>query len=347
MRNRPILHADADAFFASVVMRRRPELMAVPFAVTAHVFIASANYTARSAGVRGGMLAQEALARCPDLVLIEVDRNEVEEASQALFDVFDECAVAVEPGSMEEGFLDVEAPDWDAALTAAREIRHRTSTELSLPVSIGIGRTKLVAKLASRSAKPDGFRVIGPDEEAHLRIHLPLRATWGVGERSLERLTQLGISTLGDLDSISQATLESACGAAMGRRLRGYRDGTDDAEVRSVSMRTTLSAEGAVSGFRRPDLDPSELIATCVQRICGRAVRAGLVGDSITITLRPLAGGSPILRRGSIPDPTADAHLWTMHAQDILDENPIPPLQGIGVTLTRLRPSDQVPAMLF
>lgn len=266
-----LLHADVDAFFASVVLRSRPGLIDVPMAVTAHVYVASANYVARGRGVRSGTLAQEALLRCPELILIEVPRAEVEDASDTLFDLFKECAVAVEPGSMEEGFLDVGTGDADTARTAADGIRRRAAAELGLPVSIGIGRTKLIAKLASRAAKPDGLRIIGPDEEARIRETLLLAKTWGVGDRTAERLAQIGATTLGDLDDVSHDDLERLCGVGMARRLRGFRDGTDDATVRPVENRTTLSAGGSIAGFQRPDHTSAELVALSVARVCHRA----------------------------------------------------------------------------
>ncbi|GAA1459979.1 hypothetical protein [Williamsia maris] len=347
MSQRLVLHADADAFFASVVLRGRPDLIDTPVAVTAYVFVASANYVARSRGVHGGMLAAEALRLCPDLVLIEVPRSEVEEASEALFDLFADCALAVEPGSMEEGFLDVGVTDWSAAREAAEVIRHRAAGELSLPISIGIGRTKLIAKLASRSAKPDGVRMIEPAEEQILRATLRLDRAWGVGGRTLERLTQLGAVTLGDLDTVSDDELELVCGVGMAKRLRGFRTGTDDSEVRSVATRTTLSSEGAIAGFRRPDHLPADVLTGSVARVCRRAIRAGLVGTGMTLTLKPTAGGPPLVRRQSFPDPSADVELWSDRARMLLADLPHPELSGIGFTLTRLQPATDVPATLF
>ncbi|WP_250033238.1 DinB/UmuC family translesion DNA polymerase [Paractinoplanes maris] len=343
----PLLHADADAFFASVVLRHRPELVDRPVAVVAHVFVASANYPARARGVRGGVLAQEALRQCPELVLIDVPRAEVEEAGDALFDLFHECARAVEPGSMEEAFLDVGAADWPAAVAAGHELRRRAAAELGIAVSVGIGRTKLMAKLASRAAKPDGLHVIRGEQEAELRRDLPMTKVWGVGARTVERLAELGVATLGEIDTVPWDTLRRVCGTAMARRLRAIRDATDDAAVRPVEHRSELSAEGSISGYARPDWTPAELLERCVERVCRRAERAGLAAAGLTITLRP-DDGSPaqVLRRAG-RTATADLRAWPAVARELLEQAPELALTGLRVTLTGMTPVDQLPGTLF
>ena len=342
-----LLHADADAFFASVVMRRRPELRRVPMAAVAHVFVASANYPARALGVRGGMPVSEARALCPSLVLVDLPRDEIEEASDALFDLFSSAARAVEPGSMEEAFLDVAASDESSALAAARELRRRAAVELGLPVSVGIGSTKLIAKLASRAAKPDGLVRIDSSEEADLRERLPLVDAWGVGPVSLERLRVIGVERLGDIDAVSDGELTRVCGPAMARRLRGYRDGTDDAVVRPVEQRRTLSSEGTTAGYDRADHSVSELIGTCLARVCRRARRAGLVATGLSLSLRPASGAPAIVLRRTRVEASADEEEWGATARELLDEALPPPLVGVGVALTGLVPRESAPLALF
>jgi DNA polymerase-4 len=343
----PLLHADADAFFASVVLRSRPELASLPVAVVVHVVVASANYPARARGVRSGVRTQDALRQCPELILIDVPRAEVEEVGEALFDLFRECARAVEPGSMEEAFLDVGAADWNDAVAAGRELRRRAATELGLPVSVGVGRTKLMAKLASRAAKPDGLHVIGADREAELRSRLPIADVWGVGARTLERLSRLGVARLGDIDAVPRDALRDACGTAMARRLWRIRDATDDAVVRPVEHRTSLSAEGSISGYARPDQTPAELGKTCAERLCRRAERAGLVATGMTIALRPEESGPALVLKRAGVAATSDRDTWVRIAHDLLDRASVPPLAGLRVTLTGLRAARQVPDTLF
>ncbi|MCO8273676.1 hypothetical protein M1L60_24065 [Actinoplanes sp. TRM 88003] len=347
MNRGPLLHADADAFFASVVLRSRPQLAALPVAVVAHVIIASANYPARARGVRSGVLTQEALLQCPELILVDVPRGEVEEAGDALLDLFRDCARAVEPGSMEEAFLDVGARSTEEAVAAGREVRRRAAAELRIPVSVGVGRTKLMAKLASRAAKPDGLHVIGPGREAELRAGLPLRDVWGVGARTVERLESLGITGLSGLDDIPYDTLRRLCGTAMARRLRAIREGSDDAVVRPVEHRSTLSSEGSTKGYERPDWTPAELAAMCVERVCRRAERAGLLASGLTLTTRPDDEGPARVLKGKQPVPTASPQVWSAVVRSLLARADPSPLAGLRVTLTALVPVDRVQNTLF
>lgn len=347
MTARPVLHADADAFFASVALRSRPELTARPVAVVAHVYVASANYPARARGVRSGMLAQDALRQCPELTLIDVPRSEVEEVGDALFDIFHDSATAVEPGSIEEAFLDVRAPDWPAAIEAGHALRRRVAGELGIAISVGVGSTKLMAKLASRRAKPDGLSVIEPGEEAVLRTDLPMADVWGIGATTLLRLTRIGVFRLGDVDGIPPNELQHVCGTAMARRLWRIREGTDDAVVRPVEQRSSLTAEGSTAGYARPDLSPTELALACVERLCKRAERAGLAGTGITLTLRAESGGKALVRKRTLGAATSGRETWIAVAVDLLADEPVPRLSGLRVSLTGLLPLDRVQHTLF
>ncbi|TFC04026.1 DNA polymerase IV [Cryobacterium adonitolivorans] len=347
MTARPVLLADADAFFASVALRSRPELAAAPVAVVAHVFIASANYPARARGVRSGMLAQEALRQCPEVTLIDVPRAEIEEVGDTLFDIFHDCATAVEPGSIEEAFLDVGATDWAGAIDAGHALRRRVSSELGITISVGVGSTKLMAKLASRRAKPDGLSVIESGEEAVLRANLPMTDVWGIGATTLVRLTRIGVFRLGDVDGIPKNELQHVCGTAMARRLWRIREGTDDAVVRPVELRSSLSAEGSTAGYARPDASPTELALACVERLCKRAERAGLAGTGITLTLRPETGGKAIVLRRTLVAATTGREAWLAAAVDLLADASVPRLAGLRVTLTGLLPLDRVHDTLF
>jgi len=343
----PILHADADSFFASVALRTRPELAAQPVAVVAHVYIASANYPARARGVRAGTLVQDALRQCPELILIDVPRAEVEEVGDALFDIFHDSALAVEPGSVEEAFLDVGAIDAAGAVEAGQVLRRRVARELRIPISVGVGRTKLMAKLASRRAKPDGLLVIDADQESALRMTLPITEVWGIGATTLQRLTRIGVLRLGDVDGIPRNELQHVCGTAMARRLWRIREGTDDALVRPVEARTALTAEGSTAGFARPDKTPAELVRACVDRLCHRADRAGLAGTGITLTLRPEPAGKAIVLKRTLAAATTGRDTWLAVAEDLLAGERVPRLAGLRVTLTGLLPLDRVHDTLF
>jgi len=341
-----LLHVDADSFFAGVVMRHRPELASVPFAVVAHVFVASANYPARSRGVRGGMLVAEALVGCPELVLVDTPRDEVEDVSDALFDLFRDSGLVVEPGSMEEAFLDTGTADWGCAVGIAQSLRGRVTAELGITVSVGVGRTKLMAKLGSRAAKPNGLRIVGARREAGYRERLPIADLWGVGGRTRERLRLAGVERISDVDALSEHELTRVCGTMMARRLRSVRDGTDDATVNPVEGRTQLSSEGTISGFQRRDWTPTELTRSCVERVCHRAGRAGLRATGLTLTLRPREG-APLTAKHREATATGDAEAWASRALAMLGELDAPPLVGVRVTLTGLRGDDDPEQTLF
>lgn len=342
----PLIHADADAFFASVAARRRPELAGRAFAVVAHVVVACPSYPARAYGVRGGMYVDEALARCPGLQLVEVDQAEVESASNGLFDLFASLAEAVEPGSMEEAFLDVSSMSWAEAVWTAQELRRRARDELGLAVTVGVGRTKLMAKLGSRGAKPDGLAVVDDEREEHLRHTTPIAELWGVGERTSERLRRCGVSHLADLRTLSDTELRLLCGTTMARRLREMAAGTDDATVRAVAHRTSFRAEGNISGYGRDDWTPLRLASTCVERVCGRARHAGMVAGSLALVLTPVTG--PVrTRRRRLLDPTNDPARCLAVAKELLAAEPVPPLERLGVTLGALSRGDRVQLTLF
>ncbi|WP_161972334.1 DNA polymerase Y family protein [Glaciihabitans arcticus] len=340
-----LLHVDADSFFASVVLRRRPELVHRPMAVVAHVFIASANYPARAFGVRGGMLAQEALALCGELQLIDVPREEVEQVSDQLFDIFGEDFAAVEPGSMEEAFIDSGTSDPDLAAALGQQLRARVKRELGISVSVGVGRTKLMAKLASRTAKPDGLHVISPVDEAQLRISIPIDDVWGIGGKTVEKLRLIGVIRLGDLDSRPREEVQRVCGTTMARKLWRIREGTDDAVIHSVESRTSLTTEGTISGYNRRDWNPAELMQACIARVCRRAERAGLVATGLAVALRAEGGEQVVLKHG-LADASASVDAWTAALLPQLVDAP-KPLVGLRVTLTGLTTPDRVQPALF
>lgn len=347
MASVPILHADADSFFASVVMRRRPDLQSRPMAVTVHVFIASANYPARCHGVRGGMLTSEALARCPELQLVDVPRGEVEDVGEALLDLFAELADAVEPGSIEEAFLGVGQCSWEEAVDIGVEVRRRARVDLGIPVSVGVGRTKLFAKLGSRAAKPDGLLVIRGEEERRMRSELPIADVWGIGRATRKRLAELDVARLSDLDAIPDDRLRRVCGTAMMRRLRSIRLGTDDAVVRSESDRTTLSSEAATSGYERRDATVTEMLEACISRIVRRAAKAGLVADGLKVDLFPAGEGRVVSLSARRPSADAGAAEWLTVAEELARDAELPALRGLRVSLTGLVRAEWITEPLF
>ncbi len=240
-----LIHADADAFFASVEQRDFPHLRGRPVVVGPQV-VACASYEARALGAHAGMPLRQALRRWPDLVVADF-RGEVYEAVSAeLMTMFRDVTPLVEPGSMEEAFLDVSALDGGSVEEAGRiaaALRERARLELGLPVSAGVARAKLFAKLASRRAKPDGLVVVDAATEARVRPRLPVSDLWGVGPATTARLHDAGIVHVADLAGWSvDALVERRVARAMAKNLVAIRDGVDDATIRLPGPRKSISS---------------------------------------------------------------------------------------------------------
>lgn len=266
-----LIHADADAFFASVEERDDPTLRGVPF-VVAHQVVACPSYAARALGIRGGVPLGHARRLCRDLRVVEGRPEAYEEASRGLFDLFRELTAFVEPGSMEEAFLDVEAAGREAA-GSARELRRRCREELGLPVSTGVGTTKLMAKIASRRAKPDGMVVISRAEDRVVRGALPLEEVWGIGAGKVALLRQQGWRTVGDLRDREVRELAPVVGTMIARRLAAVAAGLDDARVKVPGERRSAGASRTIVPTRSRSLIEGvvqELVGSAWSRLPGR-----------------------------------------------------------------------------
>lgn len=240
-----LIHADADAFFASVEQRDFPHLRGRPMVVGPQV-VACASYEARALGVHAGMPLRHALRRWPDLVVAEFRGEVYESVSAELMAMFREVTPLVEPGSMEEAFLDVSAQDDGSVEEAGRiaqALRERARRELGLPVSAGVARAKLFAKLASRRAKPDGLVVVDAETEARVRPRLPVSDLWGVGPATTAKLQEAGIVLVADLAGWTvDGLVERRVAKAMARNLIAIRDGVDDATIRLPGPRKSISS---------------------------------------------------------------------------------------------------------
>lgn len=241
-----IVHADADAFFASVEQRDHPHLRGRPMVVGPQV-VACASYEARALGVRAGTPLRQALRRWPELLVADFRGEAYEEASVQLFALFREVTPLVEPGSMEEAFLDVgelDGGDVGSAGRVAAELRARVRRDLGLPLSAGVARAKLFAKLASRRAKPDGLVVVDAATEARVRPRLAVADLWGVGPITSEKLHAAGITHVADLAGWDEDRLVGhRVSRAMARRLVTIHDGTDDATIKIPGPRRSVSSQ--------------------------------------------------------------------------------------------------------
>jgi len=286
-RTASILHADVDAFFASVAQRDAPELRGKPVIVGAGVVMA-ASYEARAFGVRSGMGGRRARLLCPDAIVVGSDFDAYSRASSELFELFRDTAPVVEGLSMEEAFLDVTGlehvsgePSWIAAV-----LRRRAREQLGLPLSVGVARTKSLAKMASRAAKPDGMLAVPPERELDFLHPLAVEQLWGVGPATAAKLHALGARTVGEMAALGLPRLLEVFGEASGRHLHAL---AHSADVRRVDGRRGRRSFGSQSAFRpgpRTEEELERILSTTVDRVTRRMRAAGRAGRTVTLRLR-------------------------------------------------------------
>jgi DNA polymerase IV len=282
-----ILHADADSFFASVEQRDNPALRGRPVIVGGGVVLA-ASYEAKAFGVRTAMGGRVARRLCPDAVVVPARMEAYTEASKALYALFEDTTPAVEGLSIDEAFLDVRGMERIAGTPKeiAVRLRRRAHDEVGLPLTVGIARTKFLAKVASAVAKPDGLLVVPADGELAFLHPLPVQRVWGCGPVTTAKLNGRGITTVGDLARIPERTLCVILGAALGRHLHALANNRDPRPVRPRRRRRSIGSQHAF-GLSRAPLDQldTELVAI-VDRVA-RRLRAGRrVGRTLVLRLR-------------------------------------------------------------
>jgi len=302
------LHVDMDAFYASVEVRRLPELRGKPVIVGGEGprgVVSSASYEARAFGVRSAMPGARARRLCPHAVFLPPDFTAYTAASTAIMSIFRDVTPLVEPLSMDEAFLDVAGAVRLLGRPAriAADIRGRIRAEQGLACSVGVASTKFVAKLASTRAKPDGLAVVPADRVLDYLHPLPVSALWGVGERSAETLRRLGLSTVRDLAEAPTGLLRSALGEAAATHLHELAWGRDPRPVvpehveKSIGAETTFDVDVA-----DPDVIRRALLGLA-GKTAGRLRRAGTAGRTVVLKVR-LADFRTLNRSRTLPVPT-------------------------------------------
>lgn len=331
-----ILHADVDAFFASVAQRDDARLRGRPVIVGSWVVMA-ASYEARAYGVRGGMSTARARRVCPDAIVAEHDWSAYVQASRAVFAIFDRCAAVVEPGSMEEAFLDVGDAAEPAAEVAAR-LRRDVREQAGLPLSVGVARTKVLAKIASRSAKPDGLFVVAPERELEFLHPLPVERMWGVGPATVGKLHAYGLRTVGQAAALSEAELIAVLGKASGRYVHAVANNHDRRPVRRRGRRS-VGAQRSLGRRQRTRAELDAALADLAERVTGRMQRKCYAGRTVILRLR-FGDYTRATRSCTLPFATADAGAITAALRELLDAAmPLVRERGItlvGLTLTNL-----------
>ena len=318
----PILHVDMDAFFVEVERLRNPALRNVPVAVGAtggRGVVASASYEARRHGVHSAMPMAEARRRVPALRVVAPDHREYRRVSERLFDLLRGFTPAVEGVSVDEAYLDVSGLKlhFPSAGAIGTEIRARLRADLGLPASVGIGSNKLIAKLASESAKPDGIKLIPLSDQRHFLDPLPVTALPGVGNATSAALERLGVATVGDLAGMPASLLERTLGHAVAEHLADMAKGVDrrvvvpETEARSISSEETFETDI----HNRSEIEAR--LSVQVDRLASRVRRSGLVGRTVTVKLR-LADFTTLSRSLTIERPTSSTATIEKAAQGLL-----------------------------
>ena len=316
-----ILHADLDAFFASVEQRDDPRLRGRPVIVGGGVVMA-ASYEARARGVRGAMGGREARLLCPDAVVVPPRLSAYVEASEAVFAIFERTTPLVEGLSIDEAFLDVAGLRRVSGppVAIATGLRRRVRDEVGLAITVGVARTKFLAKVASASAKPDGLLLVPPDREREFLHPLPVERLWGVGPRTAERLHARGLVTVADIAALAEPALVAMLGPAAGRHLHGLAQLLDPRPVTPGRRRRSMGAQSALRLARHaPDEIDARLVAL-VDRVTGRMRRAGRVGRTVTLRLR-FADFTRATRSHTLAEATAHTATILAAARDLLDRN--------------------------
>ncbi len=303
-----ILHVDMDAFFAMVEMRRRPALRGRPMMVAGiggRGVVLSASYEAREHGIRSAMPTSRALLLCPGIEVVPPDMAAYGDASRAVMAMFADVTPLVEPLSVDEAFLDVSGAGRTLGRPGviAAALRTRIRDELDLVATVGAASTKFVAKLASGLAKPDGLLIVPPSQVIGLLHPLPVRALWGVGPRTAERLERLGLRTVGQIAELDLATLIGAVGSAAGGKLHELSWGRDP---RAVDTEVVEASVGAETTFAADTAD-SEFLAKQLLALTGRTARrarsAGVRGRTVSIKVR-FEDFSTLTRSATLSTPT-------------------------------------------
>lgn len=332
-----VLHVDMDAFFASVEMLDDPALAGKALIVGgagARGVVASCSYEARAYGVRSAMPSVQARRLCPQAIFVSGRHARYEEVSTQLNAIFEDFTPLVEPIALDEAYLDVSRSHrlFGDSSAIARAIRARVSAELHLDCSVGVARTKLAAKLASRAAKPTtspagvvpgpGVVRIAPEDEVAYLHRLPVRAIPGVGRQTAERLARFGVSSVGDLAVVGEESLNRLLGGALGGQLHALAWGRDE---RAIVPDRQLKSVGHEETFAVDDRDYESLHRQAVRlsdSVGGRLRAAGVVGRTVTIKVR-FADFKTITRSRTIPAPTSSGVLVARVAVALLDGVPV------------------------
>jgi DNA polymerase IV len=313
-----ILHADLDAFYASVEQRDDAGLRGRPLIVGGGVVLA-ASYQAKARGVRTAMALGQARRACPEAIVVPPRFSAYADASRAVFEVFGRTAPLVEALSIDEAFLDVGGMDRIAG--TPREIGAHLKRDVldyvGLPITVGVARTKFLAKVASGVAKPDGLLVVPADGELAFLHPLPVERLWGVGEVTAGKLHALGITTVGEVSRLAEAAVISILGPASGRHLHALALNRDPRPVQPGRRRRSIGSQRALGRKPKTADEIDATVLALVDRVTRRMRAAGRIGRTVVLRLR-FDDFSRVTRSHTMALPTAETQTILATARGLL-----------------------------
>jgi DNA polymerase-4 len=341
-----ILHADVDSFYASVEQRDDPRLRGRPVIVGPGIVLA-ASYEAKAFGVRTPMPAARARRLCPEVIVVPPRMAAYSEASKALFEVFNDTTGLVEGLSIDEAFLDVgglrrlSGTPIEIATRLRREVRER----VGLPISVGVARTKFLAKVASGVAKPDGLLVVPPEGELDFLHPLPVEALWGVGAVTARKLRAEGITIVSQVAEIGETALVRMLGLASGRHIHALAHNRDPRPVQVGRRRRSMGSQRALGRRPKSAASVDAVLLAIVDRLARRLRGARRVCRTIVLRLR-FDDLSRATRSHTLPQATAQTQTILGAARGLLaGATPMIESRGItliGVSLTNLQNDDAI-----
>lgn len=313
-----ILHADLDAFYASVEQLLDPSLRGKPIAVGGGVVLA-ASYEAKAFGVRGGMPGRRARQLCPQLRFVGGHFKEYQRLGDAAIGVLGDFTPLIERISIDEAFAEVAGSIhlFGAPAQMARAVRARVRAEVGLPISVGVARTKHLAKIASQVAKPDGLVVVNPAEELDFLHDLPVELMWGVGPVTRARLAEVGVSTIGDLAETPGRSLERLLGRAAGGKLGALAWNRDPRQIQTHHRARSVGAQSALG--RKPATE--EVIGPSLRhladRVASRLRAKSRAGRTVTVRVR-FADLRSVTRSVTLPAAISATAILAEVAEDLV-----------------------------
>jgi DNA polymerase-4 len=345
-----ILHADLDSFYASVEQRDNPRLHGRPVIVGAGVVLA-ASYEAKARGVRTAMGGGAARRLCPEAIVVSPRMSAYTEASKAVFKLFEDTAPVVEGLSIDEAFLDVRGLDHISGtpVEIATRLRRRVRQEVGLPITVGVARTKFLAKVASAVAKPDGLLVVAPGRELEFLHPLPVEALWGVGRVTSGKLRERGITTVAQVALLAERELVLMLGRASGRHLHALANNYDPRPVEVRRRRRSIGGQRALGRRRRSSEELSSALIGLVDRVTRRLRAARRVCRTVVLRMR-FDDFSRATRSCTMPEATDQTPTILQTANGLLRAStPLIERRGltlIGIALTNLSDAGAVQLVL-